>query len=335
MRARRWILIGIAFWLAAGTVASQAAEKVKFVSSWVLYGPDAYLYAAREKGMYRKVGLDVEINRGRGSGNTIKEVSLKQFDFGFADTGSLVAGRTRTAKAKEIAILYGKAPHAVVYRKDSGIRTPKDLEGRILADQQGASTQRTFPAFAALAGFDLSKVKFIFMDAPSRLPSVLAGQAHGMPVYATEFPLVEQQSRKQNQEVGYFLWADYGFHVYSNGIIVHQDTIENKPDRVRRFLKATLQGWAYAVDNPEEAVQFFLNFNPEQTKQIVVAQWKVAASLSESPEAKKNGIGWIDRAKMKATRDIMFKAMGLKGRVELDDLYSNRFNPKIFPKSWK
>ncbi|MFQ5914480.1 MAG: ABC transporter substrate-binding protein [Nitrospinota bacterium] len=335
MRTVRWIIVGIASVLAAGTIPSQAAEKMKFVTSWVLYGPDAYLFAAREKGIYRRAGFDVEINRGRGSGNTIKEVGLRQFDFGFADTGALVAGRTRGAKAKEIAVLYGKAPHAVAYRKDSGIRTPKDLEGRILADQQGAATQRTFPAFAGLAGFDLSKVKFLYMEATSRLPSVLAGRAHGMPLYATEFPLVEQQSRKQNQEVGYFLWADYGFHVYSNGIIAHQDDIEKKPDVVRRFLKATVEGWAYAVDHPEGAVQFFLNFNPEQSKQIALAQWKVAARLSEAPEAKKNGIGWIDRAKMVATRDIMFKAMGLTGRVEVDDLYSNQFNPRIFPKSWK
>jgi NitT/TauT family transport system substrate-binding protein len=335
MRAIRWIVIGIAFLLPAGAVASQAAEKVKFVTSWVLYGPDAYLFAAREKGIYRKAGFDVEINRGRGSGNTIQEVSLRQFEFGFADTGALVAGRTRGAKAKEIAVLYGKAPHAVAYRKDSGIRAPKDLEGRVLADQQGAATQRTFPAFAGLAGFNLSKVNFIYMEAASRLPSVLSGRAHGMPLYATEFPLVQAQSRKQNQEVGFFLWADYGFHVYSNGIIAHQDDIKKKPDLVRRFLKATIEGWAYSVDHPEEAVQLFLNFNPEQSKAIALAQWKVAAKLSEAPEAKKNGIGWIVPDKMKATRDIMFKAMGLKGDVKVDDLFTNQFNPKIFPGSWK
>ncbi len=335
MSAIRWVVVGIAFLLPNVTDASQAAEKVKFVTSWVLYGPDTYLFAAREKGIYRKAGFDVEISRGRGSGNTIQEVSLKQFDFGFADTGALVAGRTRGAKAKEIAVLYGKAPHAVAYRKDSGIRTPKDLEGRTLADQQGAAVQRTFPAFARLAGFNLSKVKFIYMDVASRLPSVLAGRADGLLNYATEFPLVEQESRKQNQEVGYFLWADYGFHIYSNGIIAHQDDIKKKPDQVRRFLKATIDGWAYSVDHAEEAVQFFLNFNPEQSKAIALAQWKVAASLSEAPEAKKNGIGWISREKMKATRDIMSKAMGLKGEVMLNDLYTNQFNPKVFPKAWK
>ncbi|MBI2881226.1 MAG: ABC transporter substrate-binding protein [Candidatus Tectomicrobia bacterium] len=335
MGGKRWSLIGVAIllWMLAPT--SQAAEKAKFVTSWVLYGADAYLYAAREKGFFRKAGFDVEINRGRGSGNTIQEVSLHLFDFGFADTGALVAGRTKGAKAKEIAVMYSKAPHAIAFLKASGIRTPKDLEGRTLSDTQGAATQRTLPAFATLAGFDITKVKFLYMDSPSRLPSVLAGKADGLPFFLTELPLVEAESRKQNKEVGVFLWADYGFRIYSNGIIAHQDDIANKPDRLRRFLKAAVEGWAYGLDHPEEAAQLFLRFHPEQSPQIVLAQWKVAASLSDSPETRQNGLGYVLHDKMKTTRDIMVKAMDLKGDVKVEDLYTNVFNPKVFPKSWK
>ena len=335
MRAIRWILIGVAFLLPVGAVASQAAEKVKFVTSWVLYGADAYLYVARDKGFYKAADIDIEINRGRGSGNTIREVSLKQFDFGYADAGTLVGSRLQGAKVKEIAVMYGRAPHGTFVLKGSGIEKPKDLEGRTLATQKGGSTDLTFPAFASLAGFDAGKVKFKYMGIPSQLPSLLTGNVEGMLVYLTELPIMQAKVQEQKKEGHIILWADYGFNIYSNGVIAHDDDIANRPDLVRRFLKASTEGWADGTDRPEEAARLFLKSNPELSYKIVLGQWKVASELSASEEAKKNGIGWALQEKMKATRDIMFKAMGLKGEVQVEDLYTNQFNPKIIPKTWK
>ena len=66
MCRKPWSLVGLAILLLTLVPTSQAVEKVKFATSWVLYGRDAYLFAAREKGFYRKAGFDVEIYRGRG-----------------------------------------------------------------------------------------------------------------------------------------------------------------------------------------------------------------------------------------------------------------------------
>ncbi len=335
MSGKSWLPVGLAILVLTWVPTSHAAEKVKFVTSWVLYGADAYLFVAREKGIYRKAGFDVKISRGRGSGNTIREVSLRSFDFGYADAGTLVAARAKGAKVKEIAVMYSRAPHCIFVLKDSGIRKPKHLEGRTLATRQGGSTDRTFPAFASLAGFDASKVKIEHMKVPSALPSVLTGKVDGMHCYLTELPIMMTKAREHGREGKVLLWADYGFDIYSNGVIAHEDDIANKADRVRRFLKATVEGWAYGADHPEEAAKLFQKFSPESSPKLVLGQWKVAVDLSASSEGKKHGIGYILRNKMKTTRDIMFKALNLKGSVKVEDLYTNQFNPKIIPKSWR
>ena len=334
MRGKSWIPMGVLILLLTWAPVSQAVEKVKFVADWILTGPHSFLFIAREKGFYRKAGFDIDINRGRGSGNTIKWVSIRSFDFGFADTGALVAGRSKGAKAKEVAMVYGRAPHMLYFLKGSGIQTPKDLEGHTLGASQGGSSYRIFGALATLAGFNAAKVKFQFMGPPSQLPSLLSGKIDATINYIIDRPVFTAKARKQNKEIEGLLWADFGLNTYSNGIIAHEDDIANKPDRVRRFLKATIEGLAYGVDLPEEAAKLFLRFNPESSPTIALEQWKITVDLLSTPEAKKNGIGYMLHEKVKATRDIIYQGLKLKGDVKVEDLYTNQFNPKMFPKTW-
>ncbi len=334
MKRKFWPLILVAMLMFALVPGARAAEKLKFSTSSMFYGPDSGFFTALAKGFYQAAGFDMEIVRGFGSGNTIKYVSTKTVNFGFADTGSLVGGRARGSKAKEIAMVFGKAPHGVYFLKSSGIRKPKDLEGRVVGASQRSGSFKAFGAYAQLAGIDQSKVKFQFMDFPSILPSVLAGKVDAGAFYVTGLPVVTFKTKEAGKSVGMLLYKDSGFNIYSNGIIAHDDDIQNRPDRVRRFLKAAIQGIAYGIDHPEEAVKHFLKYNPGSSKHLVLGQWKVAVSLLSTPEAKKNGVGYMLKEKMKETRDLMVRLLKLKKEVKLEDLYTNRFNPRIFPKSW-
>jgi NitT/TauT family transport system substrate-binding protein len=334
MRRGHWMGLVVALLTLAVAPASWAAEKVIFMSSWVLGGTDAGYYAAREKGFYREAGLEVDIVRGYGSGDVIKRVSAKASDFGFADAASLVPGRSGGARAKEIAIIFAKAPHGVFFLEESGVRTPKDLEGRTLAAARGSATYATFGAFANLAGLDPSKVKFQFVEAASILPSVLTGKVDGGLFFVNDMPVYVAQSKGVKKSLGTILYRDSGFNIYSNGILAHDDDIAGKPDRVRRFLKATVQGLAYGIEHPEEAAGYFLQHNPTASKDIGLGQWKVAIDLLSTPEAKQNGIGYMLEEKMKNTRDLMVQLLDLKTEIQLADLYTNEFNPKLFPKAW-
>jgi NitT/TauT family transport system substrate-binding protein len=334
MNRKSWIFLLAASLILTLVSVPHAAEKLKFSTSSHFYGPDSGFFTAREKGFYQKAGFDVEIVRGFGSGNTIKYVSAKTVDFGFADTASLVGGRARGSKAKEVAMVFGKAPHGVYFFKKSGIRGPKDLEGRVIGASQRSGSYRGFGAFAKLAKIDQAKVKFQFMDFPSILPSLLAGKVDAGCFYVTGLPVIMSKTKGANKAIGVLLYRDSGFNIYSNGVIAHDDDIMKKPDRVRRFVKATLQGIAYGIDHPGETVKHFVQHNPGSSQELVKGQWKVTMSLLSTPEAKKNGVGYMSEEKMKTTRDLMARLMKLKTEVKLADLYTNQFNPKIFPKSW-
>lgn len=69
---------------------SQGATKVTFTTSWIPEGPNLFAYVARDKGFWKKAGLDVSVARGSGSGAAAQAVSAGTFDFGMAATPTVI-----------------------------------------------------------------------------------------------------------------------------------------------------------------------------------------------------------------------------------------------------
>src|SRR6202035_1799917 len=98
-------------------------------------GRHSYFYVALDKGYYKAEGLNVTILRGQGSIDAIKKVASGAATIGFADAGSLTLARSNDSiPVKMLAIVYATPPQAIFALADKGIKTPKDLEGKTLAD---------------------------------------------------------------------------------------------------------------------------------------------------------------------------------------------------------
>src|ERR1700685_986614 len=74
----------------AAPALSQGATKVTFTTSWIPEGPNLFAYVARDKGFWKKAGLDVSVARGSGSGAAAQAVSAGTFDFGMAATPTVI-----------------------------------------------------------------------------------------------------------------------------------------------------------------------------------------------------------------------------------------------------
>jgi NitT/TauT family transport system substrate-binding protein len=108
---------------------AEAADKVTFVTDFGYNGRHAYYFVALEKGYYARQNLDVQIVRGQGSADAVKQVAAGTAQIGFADTAAVILGRANDQiPTKLVAIVYAKPPHAIYVLKESGIAKPKDLE---------------------------------------------------------------------------------------------------------------------------------------------------------------------------------------------------------------
>src|SRR3954469_870393 len=116
---------------------SQAKRQVSMRLDWLYQGPNAGFMIALEKGYYEQAGLNVEIGPGKGSGSTAQLVASKAAQFGFADGFVVGAGVSKGMSIKMVAGIFRRNPTAVVVLDESDIKTPKDLEGKIIASPTG------------------------------------------------------------------------------------------------------------------------------------------------------------------------------------------------------
>jgi NitT/TauT family transport system substrate-binding protein len=171
------------------------------------------------------------------------------------------------------------------------------------------------------------------MTPEALIPSLVAGQFHAITdTFQTEFPTLKAQTQKVGKEATSILFSDYGVDILSNGLIARDDTIANYTDRTRRWVDSTMRAFAWAVENPDEALRIFIKHNPAIDPKLARAHWEIAVDHLLVPEAKEQGIGFMPRERVAYARDLLTRLMKLEKEVPVEELYDLRFLPKLFPK---
>jgi NitT/TauT family transport system substrate-binding protein len=298
--------------------SAHAADKVTFVTDFGYNGRHAYYFVALEKGYYSRLGLDVQIVRGQGSADAVKQVAAGTAQMGFADTAAVILGRGNDQiPTKVVAIVYAKPPHAIYVLKDSAITKPKDLEGKKIADTAFSAVPKLFEAYAKAAQIDAKKVTWLVATSDA-LPGMLTtGRADGIGQFIVGEPLLAKSAAPK--EIFALTYADAGIDLYGNGIIASDEMIKSKRDLVRRFVTATIQGLKDAVADPQEAGTIMNKHHREVDADIAAAETKIVGTLVGEP------LGVLDPARVKKTLEIVNGAYALEHPVTAEDLYAPGF----------
>jgi NitT/TauT family transport system substrate-binding protein len=317
---------GAGFALAAGArsrPARAATEKITFQFDWIPFGRHTPYYAALENGFYAEKGLDVTILQGRSTIQGIRTLVAGQSQFIFQDIAVMLSVRaTEGAKIKALACMYQKTPHTLFYIKNSGIVKPKDIEGKKIAFTPGDSPRKMFPAFAKASGIDESKVSWLSVDPNSKNAVLLNHQAEGMVTYIFTLPVL-QKSAQNGDEVGAFIYGDYGADFYSNGIGAMDDYVKAKPKVAHDFVQATMEGLKFTLAHPKEAVAMLKKHQAQLDTDVALQEVEILRDITDSKNLKV--LGSMTADKMKATEDLMIKYMDLPSSVDLTDTFTNEY----------
>ena len=324
-----FILLGVS----SGTPEAANLRPFTFILDFLPYGEYTPYFTALDKGWYREEGLDVKILRGAGSGDTVKRIAAGQGDAGSADFSALTAARANEdIKVKAIAAYFRRPPHTIFVRTDSGINSPKDLEGKTIAITPGNSHQILFPLFAQLAGFNADSVKWVTMDGAAMGPALLTGRVDGAPLFANHEARLQKQAREQGKGVKRLSYADYGLDMYSLVIIAREESIVKDADAFKRFIRATVRGmkYAFASANIEEGAKVVVKMNPEVDLEAAIGAAQVASRYSMTPEVTsgKVAVGQFEPDRVERSRDIYTKYLNLKKKVSPDELYTSDLLPE-------
>lgn len=295
-----------------------------FNLDWVVFGRHAPYYVALEKGYYKDVGLEIKIVRGYGSVDSINKVATKQATFAFGDSGSLIIARSKGAQVKLVAIIYGKSPIAIYSLGDTNITRPKDLEGKSIAAPVFDAPRNMFPVFAKLTGIDASKVKWVTVDGGQKDPMLFSRRVDAITEYTPQIPILNKRAKEQSITINILRWADYGFALYSNGIMVGDELINSNPQMVKGFVQATIRGLRYTFDYPDEAVTMIMKHHPTLDKTVARAEVDIVKELAMTEDTNQHGIGWINEKTMQTTVDRVAEVFKVE-KPPLGSLYTNEF----------
>ena len=321
--------IAVGILAACAAFPAAAEESVSLALDWVVNGTHAGYYVAREKGFYKEAGLDVAISRGFGSGDTIKRVASHSAQFGVADTGAVIAARANDdLPVRIVAMIYDRATLGLIYLAESGIKAPKDIEGRAIGRTASGASVNMFPGFLKANNIDRSKIREVVVDGATFAPLLLSGKVDAVLEQSINIGKFRRAAAEQGKHALAMSYADYGLAAYGNAIIVSPDLLRDKPEVVRGFVAATLKGMNYAFAHPDEAIAAVRKGSPEVGADTAMDELVTLKEMETSPALRKSGLGTIDVTRLEKTRDIVTEALSLKRKVSVDDLYAPGFLPK-------
>lgn len=310
--------------------ALAAPTKVRFCAAWIVYGQDAFITAGIDRGNFKAEGLDVDFVRGFGSGDSYKRAGTGECDIGTAGAGPAALGRAQGIKAKEIMMQTAKFMETLFYFAETGIKTPKDLEGRkITGGPKASSDILMFPIFAKANGIDMSKVQVLYMEAGVKPPSLGAGAVDVTIDFHSNRPRYAKVAKQAGKTLVSLLWADQGVDLYTNGLVASDENIAKRKDQIQRFLRAFYKALDWGFKNREAAMDLFLKRYPEQGRADSLEALDIHFMHYFDENTDKNGVGHMDREKMARTIQITLESSGVKTKVAPEDLYTNEFVEKL------
>ena len=172
----------------------------------------------------------------------------------------------------------------------SGIKSPKDLEGKTVAMVASSGQFQQWPAFVKGAGLDASKINIVNLTPPSLGPALIDGKVDAIGGYVQSYvPIIEIRGKSPCRS---FWFSDYGVNVVSNGIIAHSDLIKSDPDLLRAFVPASIKGFLYARQHPDDAAATVKKYSPTIDPAIIKREFEVSWKTWVTPNTKDKPLGW-------------------------------------------
>lgn len=320
--SRRLLLAGTGAGLALPWVRrARAATRISFRLDWTIYGSHAPFYLAQHEGMFTKAGLDVTIGEGQGSATVAKLVGQGGDPLGFVDFGSMIfavaAGVPLIALQRVISNNMCIVSHA-----DAPIRSPKELEGKVIAYAPSESTSQMTTALLRVNGVDPAKVSVLNPATGAKNALFLEKRVDAIPASLNVQPA---QLEAQGAKIFDFLFSDFGVSLMNNGIVANADWAHGNPDAARAFLRVVAEAFAMAQADPERAIDAIIAEAPQQArnKEVLSRQLARTFPLLTTKATAGKPFGTMSDQDWKETQDLLHNYGGLSKEVPVDRLYTN------------
>jgi NitT/TauT family transport system substrate-binding protein len=227
---------------------------VRLSLNWMYYGSHAGFALGFVDGTYENAGIDLDIRSGNGSSSAHRLVANGDSDFAYGSCGALVSLVSKGAPLISIGVIDAMGTEAVLVRPDTGITKITDLKGKKILTTANAGVNTFFPIVLANAGLSESDINLTIVPDGALVSSYLEGSGDAVGILGgLDDKPAEIKANGGDVPVA-FPYSDFGVNQVGYCISTHEDTVNNNPDLVKRFMAATIDAYSNAEKNPDSAV---------------------------------------------------------------------------------
>ena len=184
------------------------------------------------------------------------------------------------------------------------LKTPQDLKGKTIGVTYGGNDETIMRAL--LAKYNISENEVKLFSVRYDYTPFFKGEVDLWPLYRNaEAPIIGDKLRKAGEKFDLMSPSRLGIQFVANSVVTTTKMLQERPETVKRFMQALIQGWTEALDpeNKEQAIKIILKYDPE-TPEAIVRQQLPATRILMLPSAGFQ-FGKIDVAAWKETEKIM------------------------------
>jgi ABC-type nitrate/sulfonate/bicarbonate transport system substrate-binding protein len=265
-----------------------ALRTVQVLIDWKAGPTYAGFYLAKERGFYRRRGLDVEIVEGTGATVAAQVIGAgTSYVIGSSSAEATAIARSQGIPVRSVAVFYPSVPTVVYSRADTPIRNPRDLPGKRIGLTKSSITYEEYRGLLAANNIDRSTIHEVetgFDPAP-----LLTKQVDGLLDYQE---LTPAELKADGHDLVLMRLADFGLKAYSLNLIVNDAAMSREQTTIRAITEATIEGYEYLRNNPAEAAALFSGMFPASRKAYVVESIRIVAQLVGDPVGRQTRRGW-------------------------------------------
>ena len=312
------IALLLIFVLSACSEKKEPLEEVNYRLKWLFNISVIGDIWADAHGNFERSGLKVTVKPGGPEKDAIKELEIGHAQFGVASADQVIRAVAKGSPIVVLAQLFQVNPLHWIYRPDrTGLTTPQDLKGKTIGITYGGNDETIMRAL--LAKYNISENEVKLFSVRYDFTPFYKGEVDFWPLYRNaQAPIIGEKLRQAGEKFDLMSPSRLGIRFVANSVVTTQKMLEERPETVKRFMQALIQGWEEALDpaNKGKAIETVLKYNQE-TPEAIVRRQLPATRILMLPSA---GVkfGQIDVAAWKQTEEIMLAQKVIEKPVNIE-----------------
>lgn len=320
------IFIGLIGYLAYTFINSKNSDdvndkkltEINLRLQWIKHSQFAGYLVAKEKGFYEDVGLKVNISEAGPDLKPQVTVASGTDDIGIGVPNQVIAARSNGVPLVTFAQIFQDSPNRYILKKQNSITDLTELKGKKVGLWLGGD-EVEFISMLKSKGMTVKDVEIIpqeFSVVPFINGDYVVSQVTS---YGELNTLKLEGFNETNLQI--LSPKNYNSAILGDLLFCKESYLNNNKNDVKAFLEASIKGWNYCIENPEEALQIVLKTNPELEEEQQKLVLQTTLDLVQTGDAEKYGIGYINKKDLVNAKRILLESQQIERDVDVKNVY--------------